>query len=92
LSVSALESEAVRTKTLHEKGDIAMQRIAAIVLFIAVESATTVRSLAQDHEVKVNMRFDLTVGDKLLPGGNYVITPASADLLEVRNPDSTPRS
>ena len=41
--------------------------------------------MAQGRAARATVPFDFTVGDKLLPAGNYEITAPSTGIIEVQN-------
>ena len=61
-----------------------MKRIAAVTLFTILAFATAGGALAQDLAVQANVPFAFTVGNQLLPPGNYYITTPSSGVIEVR--------
>ena len=64
-----------------------MKSITAIALLAIAGMVTTGKAFAQYHEVRATVPFDFTVGDKLLPAGNYSITPVSDAVILIRNRD-----
>ena len=62
-----------------------MKRITAIALFTLASILGAGNALAQSDEVRATVPFDFTVGNKLLPAGNYSITSVSNDGIEIRN-------
>jgi hypothetical protein len=64
-----------------------MKRIIAIALFAVASILGAGNALAQDHQVKATVPFDFTVGNKLLPAGNYTITSVSVNQIEIRSWD-----
>lgn len=57
-----------------------------VVAFVALASILSAgKVMAQSHEVRATVPFDFTVGDSLLPAGNYSIMPLSASTIEIRN-------
>jgi hypothetical protein len=64
-----------------------MKRITATALFTLAALVTTGGVMAQGRAVRATVPFDFTVGDKLLPAGNYEITRISASAIEVQNRD-----
>ena len=64
-----------------------MKSITAIAILAIAGMVTTGKALAQYHEVRATVPFDFTVGDKLLPAGNYSITPVSDAVILIRNRD-----
>ena len=64
-----------------------MKRINAIALLAIANFAMAGTSFAQYNEVRANVPFDLTVGDKLLPAGTYTIKEQSAHVILIRNRD-----
>ncbi|MBV8114110.1 MAG: hypothetical protein JO300_05170, partial [Silvibacterium sp.] len=51
-----------------------MKRITTTALFILAALVTAGGAVAQDRAVRATVPFDFTVGDKLLPAGNYEIS------------------
>lgn len=64
-----------------------MKSFTAVTLLAIAGMVTTGKTLAQYHEVRATVPFDFTVGDKLLPAGNYSITSVSNAVIEIRNRD-----
>jgi hypothetical protein len=62
-----------------------MKRITAIALFTIAGLVTAGSALAQNRAVRVDVPFDFTVGDKLLPPGAYEITTAMSGVIEIQN-------
>jgi len=65
-----------------------MKRITVIALFTLAALSTTVGAMAQGRAARATVPFDFTVGDKLLPAGNYEITAPSTGIIEVQNRDA----
>jgi hypothetical protein len=61
-----------------------MKRITAIALFTIAGFVTAGSTLAQNRAVRVDVPFDFTVGDKLLPPGTYEITTAKEGVIEIQ--------
>jgi hypothetical protein len=64
-----------------------MNRIKAIALFAIANFAMAGTSFAQSNEVRANVPFDFTVGDKLLPAGTYTIKEQSDHVILIKNHD-----
>ena len=64
-----------------------MKRITATALFTLAALVTTGGVMAQGRAVRATVPFDFTVGDKLLPAGNYEITKISSSAVELQNRD-----
>ena len=64
-----------------------MKRITATALFTLAALVTAGGAMAQGRAVRATVPFDFSVGDKLLPAGDYEITKNSASVIEVRNRD-----
>jgi hypothetical protein len=64
-----------------------MKRIITIAIFAFTVILSGGRALAQVPAIRVNVPFNFTAGDKLLPPGLYTITLASAGVIEIRNRD-----
>jgi hypothetical protein len=62
-----------------------MKRIITIAIFAFTVILSVGRVLAQVSAIEVNVPFNFTVSDKLLPPGTYTITSASAGMIEIRN-------
>ena len=69
-----------------------MKNIAAITLLAIAGMVTTGKALAQYHEARTEVRakvpFDFTVGERLLPAGDYSIVSVSDAVIEIRNRDN----
>ena len=65
-----------------------MKRITATALFTLAALVTSGGAMAQGRAVRATVPFDFTVGDKLLPAGNYEIWPLSTGFIEIQNRDS----
>ena len=70
-----------------------MKRITVTALFIFAALVTAALApgagaMAQGRAVRATVPFDFTVGDKLLPAGNYQITNPSTGIIEVQNRDT----
>ena len=64
-----------------------MKRIAAIALFTMATLGATSGVLAQQPTLKVTVPFDFTVGNKLLPAGNYSIHSSMPGIIVVQSTD-----
>jgi len=64
-----------------------MKRITVTALFTLAALVTTGGVMAQGRAVRATVPFDFTVGDKLLPAGNYEISKISSSTIEVQNRD-----
>jgi hypothetical protein len=64
-----------------------MKRIITIAVFAFTVILSVGRASAQVPAIRVNVPFNFTAGDKLLPAGSYTITLASAGIIEIRNRD-----
>jgi hypothetical protein len=62
-----------------------MKRITAIALFVLASLVTVGSVSAQDRTVRAVVPFDFTVGNKLLPAGNYTITSETPFIVSIRN-------
>ena len=62
-----------------------MQRIIPIAIFAFTVILSVGRALAQVPAIRVNVPFNFTAGDKLLPPGLYTITLESPGIIEIRN-------
>jgi hypothetical protein len=62
-----------------------MKRIITIAIFAFTVILSVGRAGAQVPAIRVNVPFNFTAGDKLLPPGLYTITLASAGIIEIRN-------
>lgn len=62
-----------------------MKRITGIALLTLASILSAGTALAQSYEVRATVPFDFTVGNKLLPAGNYTITSVSDNTIEIRN-------
>ncbi|MBV8438053.1 MAG: hypothetical protein JOY95_11120 [Silvibacterium sp.] len=65
-----------------------MKRITTTALFTLAALVTAGGAAAQDRAVRATVPFDFTVGEKLLPAGNYEISEPSYGVIEVRNRDT----
>lgn len=62
--------------------------VTALITFPVLVTAALVTvsgAMAQGHAARATVPFDFTVGDKLLPAGNYEITAPSTGIIEVQN-------
>jgi hypothetical protein len=66
-----------------------MKRITATALFTLAALVTAGGAMAQDRAVRATVPFAFTVGNKLLPAGNYEISTPQTDVVEIRNRDNT---
>ena len=64
-----------------------MIRITAIALLAIANFAMAGTSFAQSKMVRVNVPFDFTVGNQLLPAGTYTIKTESEGLIAIKNHD-----
>jgi hypothetical protein len=64
-----------------------MKRITAIALLAIANFAMAGTSFAQSKMVRVNVPFDFTVGNQLLPAGTYTIKTESEGLIAIKNHD-----
>jgi hypothetical protein len=64
-----------------------MKRITVIALFVAAALVTAGGAMAQDRAVRATVPFAFTVGNKLLPSGNYEITAVFDNAIEIQNRD-----
>ena len=64
-----------------------MKRITSTALFTLAALVTAGGAMAQGRAVRATVPFDFTVGDKLLPAGNYEITSPQTGVIEVQNHD-----
>ena len=64
-----------------------MKRIPAIALLAIANFALAGTSLAQSNGVQAKVPFDFTVGDKVLPAGNYTIRSESSHVIMIKNHD-----
>jgi hypothetical protein len=62
-----------------------MKRITAVALFAFAGFLTAGNALAQQHDVRVTVPFDFTVGGKLLPSGTYTINSVSDTGIELQS-------
>jgi hypothetical protein len=62
-----------------------MKRITPIALFILAGLVSAGNLSAQDHGVRATVPFDFTVGNKVLPSGNYTIEPTAQNVIVIRN-------
>jgi hypothetical protein len=65
-----------------------MKRITATALFTLAALVTAGGVMAQGRAVRATVPFDFTVGDKLLPAGNYEISKPSAGIIELQSRDN----
>ena len=64
-----------------------MKRITVTALFTLAALVTAGGAMAQGRAVRATVPFDFTIGDKLLPAGNYELTQPSTGIIEVQNRD-----
>ncbi|SRR6266567_313748 len=64
-----------------------MKRITAITLFTLATLGATTGALAQQPALKVTVPFDFTVGNKLLPAGQYSIHSPMPGIIVVQSTD-----
>lgn len=64
-----------------------MKRIHAIALLTIAFLSTTTAVLAQESSVKADIPFDFTVGNQLLPAGEYTISSAESGVVEIQSAD-----
>lgn len=62
-----------------------MKRITAVALFTIAGFLTAGNALAQQREVRANVPFSFTAGGKVLPSGNYTITPGGDNVIWIHN-------
>lgn len=62
-----------------------MKRITAIALFVLANLVTVGSVSAQDRTLQAVVPFDFTVGNKLLPSGNYTIALETPFLVVIQN-------
>jgi hypothetical protein len=62
-----------------------MKRIITATVFAFTVILSVGRSMAQVPAIRVNVPFNFTVGDKVLPPGTYTITLASSGVVQLRN-------
>lgn len=62
-----------------------MKRIITIAIFAFTVILSVGRASAQVPGIRVNVPFNFTVGDKLLPAGTYTITVPSTGVIDIRN-------
>src|SRR5664279_4360068 len=65
-----------------------MKRIAAIALFTVAALGTATGALAQQPALRVTVPFDFTVGNKLLPAGQYSIHSSMPGIMVVQSTDN----
>jgi len=65
-----------------------MKRITATALFTLAALVTAGGAMAQGRAVRATVPFDFTVGDKLLPAGNYEVSKPSSSFVEIQNRDN----
>jgi hypothetical protein len=64
-----------------------MKRIAVIALIVLAGFCTAGSLQAQSHEVRANVPFDFTVGNKQLPAGSYKFFSTPNDMIWIQNGD-----
>ena len=64
-----------------------MKRIAAIALLAIASLALVGTSFAQSKGVRADVPFAFTVGNQLLPAGDYTIQTESQGLIAIKNHD-----
>jgi len=62
-----------------------MKRIITIAVFAFTSILSINKASAQVRGVEVNVPFNFTANDKLLPAGTYTITLPSSGVIEIRN-------
>jgi hypothetical protein len=66
-----------------------MKRIPIIALFTLASLVSTGNVLAQTREVRAFVPFDFSVGNKLLPAGNYAFISEKQDQILIRSNDQS---
>ena len=64
-----------------------MKRITAIALLAIANFALAGTSYAQSTGVRAKVPFSFTVGDKVLPAGDYTITSETPQVIVIKNHD-----
>jgi hypothetical protein len=64
-----------------------MKRIITATIFAFTVILSVGRTLAQTPAIRVNVPFNFTVGDKLLPAGLYTITMPSTGVIDIVSRD-----
>lgn len=62
-----------------------MKNITTIAVLAVAGLLSAGNALAQQHEVRVSVPFSFTAGGKMLPSGDYSITSARDNMIEIRN-------
>jgi hypothetical protein len=62
-----------------------MKRSISILALLAITAATSV--LAQQQAVRGEIPFDFTVGEKVLPAGEYIVIPQGGHSLKIQSAD-----
>jgi hypothetical protein len=62
-----------------------MKKTQAIALLAIASLSATTGILAQERVVAANVPFNFTVGEKLLPAGEYVISSPTSGIVQVRS-------
>lgn len=66
-----------------------MKRIPVIALFSLASLVATSNVLAQSREVRATIPFNFSVGNKLLPAGNYSFISEAQNQILIRSSDQT---
>jgi hypothetical protein len=82
---TGIEGEA----SLQTEGDTVMKRIPIIALFTLASLFPVGNVLAQTHAVRAFVPFEFSVGNKLLPAGNYEFLSDKQDQILIRSRDQT---
>jgi hypothetical protein len=65
-----------------------MRKFAAIALFAVASTFGVGHAFAQqEYQLRTNIPFNFTVGNKVLPAGHYTILPVRDDQIEVQSQD-----
>jgi hypothetical protein len=62
-----------------------MKRIQAIALLVIASLSATTGILAQERAITANVPFNFTVGEKLLPAGEYVISSPASGVVQIQS-------
>ena len=62
-----------------------MKRIQAIALLAIASLSATTGILAQERAITANVPFDFTVGEKLLPAGEYIISSPASGVVQIQS-------
>jgi hypothetical protein len=75
--------------SLQTEGDTVMKRIPIVALITLASLVSAGNVLAQSREVRATVPFNFSVGNKLLPAGNYTFISEKQDQILIRSSDQS---